>query len=398
MSEETIQKNTPQPLSVLLISKESDIFVKDSLAYDRIMSYGKLVEKLYVIVFTTKSQGYKITKLADNIWAYPTNSLFPFSFLHIFGALRLSLFQLTWKFNLEANLVSVEDPFATGLAGLWIAKRNKRRLHVFVSADFLDPYFNEGGILSLWWRAIAKDVVSRAQYITTVSDKIKNSLEQNFSYLKEKISSRTPFIDIEKIAHTPIKTDLRKKYPDLGFIILIASRLSHEKHVERALPILKRLVRVYPKTGMIIVGEGKQRGPLKLLAKAEGLSKHVFFEPPTDDIYSYYKTSHILLSLSQYEDHGMQVIEALACSCPVVGSRVGVASTLFANYKYNEFICPVDDTECFFKKIKDLMEVSGLRDDYKINAKYVVEKELKVSREDYFQGVKEDWQKISLSA
>lgn len=397
MSDETTQKNTTDALSVLLISKESDVFVQDSLAYDRIMSYGKLVEKLYVIVFTTKSQGYKITKLADNIWAYPTNSLLPFSFLHIFGALRLSLFQLTWKFNLEANLISAEDPFATGLAALWIAKRNKRRLHVFVSSDFLDSHFSEGGFLSLLWRAVAKDVVSRAQYITAVSDKIKNSLEQNFSYLKNTISSRAPFIDIEKIAHAPIKTDLHKKYPDLGFIILVASRLSHEKHIERALPILKRLVRVYPKTGMIIVGEGKQRSALKLLAKAEGVSKHVFFEPATDDIYSYYRTSHILLSMSEYEDHGMQVIEALASSCPVVGSRVGVASTLFKNYKYDEFICPVDDTECFFKKIKDLMEVSGLRDDYKINAKYVVEKELKVSREEYFQGIMQDWKKAFVS-
>jgi glycosyltransferase involved in cell wall biosynthesis len=54
---------------------------------------------------------------------------------------------------------------------------------------------------------------------------------------------------------------------------------------------------------------------------------------------------------SEYEGYGMTLIEALAASCPIVTTKVGIAKTDLFKDGVNSFVCPVGDVDCLSKKI-----------------------------------------------
>lgn len=375
-------------LKILLVTQDSTLFEEGSLSRARMLEYGALVNQLHVIVLCRIGHGFRITKISPNVWLYPTNSIF--KALYPLDALRISYFQITWKHRLQANLISAEDPFETGLCAWLIARRNKKRLHIKVENDFLDPHYVEEGVRAELKMYLAKYVVTKALRIQAASQKIKQSLETMLFIPHDRISVLAPYVDINRIMAEPIKNDLRTRYGS-GFIILMNTRLSKEKNIPLAISVMERIVRMYPKTTLVIVGSGHQRGRLMSLVHKAGLSHNVFFESKAQDLISYYKSAHVNLITSDYEDHGAPIIEALAASCPVVATYTPVSTSIFGSLKYSHYLCPAGDGDCLTARVKELMEVTGARDDFKINAKYIVQDLLPYTKEQYLQAVKKDW-------
>jgi glycosyltransferase involved in cell wall biosynthesis len=317
-----------QKLHALYISEEASVAVPGSLAHEKMVSYASLVETLYTIVFTPFGFGGKNERVGANLWLYPTNSFF---FLwNILSVWRIVTFQITWKFKLQANLVIAETPYLSGLIGYFIARRHKKRFIVRVPNDFLDPYFKRASLKNRIKSLFAGIVIREATWIEVASEKIKTAIIAFAPELKQRISVTLPYIDVEKIAALPIETDIRKKYPQFGFIIVLQSQLSRDKEVSLALGVVRLLVKRYPKTGLVIVGSGGDKFRLALLARYYGIRSHIVFERDTKDMYSYYKTANATMVTSRYEDHALQLLEALACSCPVVTTPVGVARELLS--------------------------------------------------------------------
>lgn len=378
-----------QKLHALYISEEAEVVVRGSLAHEKMVSYSSLVETLYTIVFTPFGTKAKNEKIGTNLWLYPTNSFF---FLwNMISVWRVVTFQITWKFKLQANLVIAETPYLSGLIGYFIARRHKKRFVVRVPNDFLDPYFKRASLKNRIKSLFAGIIIREATWVEVASEKIKTSILAFAPELKQRISVTLPYIDVEKIASLPIETDIRKKYPQFGFIIVLQSQLSRDKEVSIALRIVRALVKRYPKTGLIVVGSGGDKLRLSWLARQYGIRSHVVFEHDTKDIYSYYKTANATLVTSRYEDHALQLLEALACSCPVVTTPVGVARELLSMPPYSDFICPVGDVDCFTERVRQIMEVSGFREDFRINAKYIVNEKFGYTKEKYLETIKHAW-------
>ena len=127
---------------------------------------------------------------------------------------------------------------------------------------------------------------------------------------------------------------------DLGFsqdsqIIMVLSRISPSVKMDLApvLRMLPQLIEINPKLILYIVGNVLDHAyvnELKQLVQHLGVENYVKWnhDPNNDAIEQYYQVADIFLTLSDYcgETFGLTVIEAMACSLPVVISN-------FAGYK-----------------------------------------------------------------
>ncbi len=368
-----------------MISTDRNILKPDSEARRRMIEYGGLVDELHIVIFTHKKQiGRPASNLriSDNIFVYPTNS--PSRWFYVFGAVKIGKGVI--KNSGGKFLVTAQDPFETGLAGHFIAKKAGAPLQLQIHTDFLLPYFNKQSFLNSIRVLIAKFLIPRADCARVVSERIKKSMK-SVSGHRPPAAILPVFIDIEKIKNAPAKINLRERYPQFDFIVLMASRLTKEKNIGMAIEAMKGVVKQFPKTGLVIVGDGPEKNKLK--AESRKLKANVVFENWADDLASYYKTSDLFLLASNYEGYGRTIIEAMAASCAVVMTDVGIAGETIKD-GYNGLVVPVGDV----KKLEEaILKVAGdkfLRGNLVISAEYTLQDFPK--KDEYLEEYRRAWE------
>jgi glycosyltransferase involved in cell wall biosynthesis len=348
-------------MKVLMISTDRNVFMEGTEVRDRMIKYGRLAEELHIIVFSLRALGLTQQKISENVWIYPTNSLSRWLYIH--NAISVGKKILSHSYQLKAKnwLVTAQDPFESGYVGYKIARRFKLELQLQVHTDFLDPHFIEESRLNKTRLKFAKFLIPKATGIRVVSKKIKYAIVEQFpDVAQSKISILPIFIDLQKIRSTDPAFNLKKKYPQFDFILLIVSRLEPEKNIPLALFALKQVLLRHPKTGLVIVGEGSEKVRLKKLVHHEGILDNVVFEGWQENIASYYKTADALLVTSNYEGFGRVFIEAAAVGCPIITTDVGIARELILDDE-SSFVCPVGDRACMARNIARLIEHESIR-------------------------------------
>lgn len=374
-----------------MISTDKNIFKTSSAARERMIEYGKLVRELHIIIFSLKKNNFENSKISGNVFLYPT---FSFSrFCHIFNAYKISK-KILFRNNKDF-LITSQDPFETGIAGFLIKRKFKIPWQVQIHTDFLSPYFVKESLLNKIRVKTAKCLILRTDGIRVVSKRIKKSLIENLKISESKIDVLSVYVDAGKIEKAEIIENLREKYPEFDFIILMASRLSKEKNIPLAIKALKEIIKIYPKTGLVIAGDGKEKQNLLRLAINLGIKKNVKFLGSIEFkmLISYYKTADLYLLTSNYEGYSMSAVEAVISGVPVIMTDVGVAGEILKD-KENTLIVPVGNVESLKNSVLYLIENSIFRDKIKENVQKVSESLL--NKEEYFKKYYELWRKLLL--
>jgi len=343
-------------MNVIMIGTDRKIFENGSTVRLRMADYGKICDELHIIVFSRGSQKYVSQQIAQNVWIYPTESLSPLTYIS--RAVRLvKKIMSDRQFDPWSTVISCQDPFETGLAGLRLKKQLGLKLHIQIHTDFLSPHFRSNFLN--WIRVrIAKKILPQADAIRVVSKRIRHSLSI-FSLLAEKIDVLPIYTDPHVFSQEPAKS-LTDTYPQFNFIILIASRLTKEKDLKTALEAFQSVVGQYPKTGLVIVGDGPQKLALQRWVSKRGLEKSVVFEPWQKDLSAYFKTCSAFLLTSRYEGYGLTLAEAGLAGAAIVTTDVGIVGEILQNKK-NALVCPVGDSHCLTKHLSELIRNNGLR-------------------------------------
>jgi glycosyltransferase involved in cell wall biosynthesis len=339
-------------MKVLSIGTDRKLFEDGSAVLQRQIEYAEKMEALHIIVFSLKNQSFK-EKHVGNLHVYPTNSSGRTKY--IFDGMRLAKkIVLENKFTNKNSVIFTQDPFETGLVGRFLKRKFNIPLKLQIHTDFLSPYF-KSSLLNRIRVPIAKFVLKHADGVRVVSSVIAESLHKKFPSFKAKIEILPIFVDINSIMQTMPKENIKNKFPQFDFVVVMASRLAQEKRIDIALGALKKVVSQFPHTGLVIVGSGPENDRLGDWVRELGLLSNVVFVGWTDDVISYYKTADMFLLTSEYEGYGMTLIEAGASGCPIVTTRVGIAQTdLFKNGE-NSFVCPVGDVGCLAQSIIKLI-------------------------------------------
>ncbi|MBI5456434.1 glycosyltransferase [Candidatus Kaiserbacteria bacterium] len=296
-------------MRVLSISTDWNVFNEDSAVARRMRMQASTVERLDVFVPHGPNQ---IVNLAGNA------TMRGFGPGQIRGTLRMLPRAVRIP---RPDVVSAQDPFLIGLLGYIIARVRGARLHLQVHTDLFDANFRRHSFANRLRVLLARFLISRADAIRVVSEKIKLSMEKRG--IKTRVSVLPVFVDLDALkAAQP--ADLKHQYPKFKKIALVVARLEPEKNVAAAIRALPEVQKVRAETGLVILGDGSERKKLELLVEKLGLTQWVVFAG-SHNPNSYYKSADVLLVTSDFEGYGMVIVEALAAGCAVVSYDVGVA-------------------------------------------------------------------------
>jgi glycosyltransferase involved in cell wall biosynthesis len=151
---------------------------------------------------------------------------------------------------------------------------------------------------------------------TMKSEWVTKSTENKFAVIP-------PPFDIEKVNSIGIskKTDSMGK--DTPWVIGIVARLSEEKQHCDLLIAFRDILAVYPRSQLLVVGDGAMKKELMSLSFKMGIQDHVCFTGFQEDVFPFLNRMDLFVLPSRTEGLPMSIMEAMALGIPVVATRVG---------------------------------------------------------------------------
>lgn len=300
-------------MRVLSIGSDRKLFERDSAVADRARAYGARFGNLDIIVFSLKGHGLQKIELAPGVHVHPTQSIS--KLFYIWDAVKIGM-----TLSLP-DVITTQDPFESGLAGMRLSKKLQVPLHVQLHTDPTAPQFSKSSFLNRIRIQIAPDVLRHASRIRTVAQKVADAIVQVYS-LKVPVTALPIYVDTMRFANATVSEELTNRFAQFSKKILFVGRLEKEKNPCLA---LRAFAASAPKDScLIIMGEGSERNLLGQLARELNVESRVFFEGFRDPA-PYYKLADLLLVTSRYEGYGLTIVEALAAGTPVLATDVGVA-------------------------------------------------------------------------
>lgn len=340
-------------MNIISIGTDRKIFETDSQVRKRIVGYGEIFDEVHIIVFSLNSFGVKEKRvnISENVFAYPTNSKSRTSY--ITDALNIARkIAKEFKSNGKNFVVTTQDPFETGLVGLFIKLIYKIPLQIQIHTDFANRYFIFHSLLNLIRFPLGIFILSFADSVRVVSQKIADSIHT----LSHNVNVLPVYTKFENKGIS--KSQSMDRRP---FNCLTVCRLEKEKDLETAIKAFKVVSLKFPGVTFMIVGEGSQREKLENLSVALGLKDRIYFAGWQNDLDKYYQKADVYISTSLYEGYGMSVVEAASYGIPLVLSKTGVAGSVFKDGE-SALVYKQKDVEGFSQGLIKIIEDSNLRE------------------------------------
>lgn len=316
-------------MKILMFSSDPRVDEEGSATWRRMQEYGEaLRDKLKIVKFDRK----------DGRWAR------------------------FWKGYKEAEYILSEERFdlitAQEVEHSLIAWRLSRRFNIpwqmQIHTDIFSPYFWRESFFNKIRVLLAKFLIPRANCVRVVSERIKKSLGSRFTIHDSRLSVLPIFYPI-----TSGGGSMREKYPGYDFYILMVGRLSREKNFHLALSAMREVIRKYPRTLLVIVGDGPERKNIEREI-SHGLEINVHLEGWQQNVSQYYEFSDVFLASSNYEGYGTAIMEAIGTGLPVIMTEVGVAGEIVKNGE-NGIIVSAGDREGIVRSIEKIIEDKEFR-------------------------------------
>jgi glycosyltransferase involved in cell wall biosynthesis len=358
--------------NILYLAKDKEITNLNSLSSSKINFLSKNLGELHVVYPGGMSK--KVEKRGEHFFVYPTRFKFKLGF--IIEAIRIAFFQVTWRFHFRAQLVCVEDPVWTGLSGYFIAMRKRRPLVVQVGEDVLAPLYRFSSVSNFFASLVAGFVISHANYVVVSSNRIKQSILSKYKFMKDVVEVVPRAIDPEKISKLEVTKDAKNLFTEPGFIITMVGPFLANKRIKIAFDIYKRILKRYPRTNLLLIGDGPGVRFIKRISSSGRFEGKIANCKIDENFHSLLRTSHLFLVTSNYEDSDGYVVDALFSGLPVVSTDTGIVREIFSGLKYERYVCGVNETNEIFNKILELIENVGVRDDFRLNARDLISQDL----------------------
>ncbi len=336
-----------------MLSTDRRLFEEGSAVRARVREYGRLFDKLFIIVPTLRGGSFRETKIAGNVTLYPTRSRGKFS-------MAVALFRIGSEVlsrDSKNFCITAQDPFGLGFLAYLLAKRFRVPLQLQVHTDFLSPYFARS-LRSRIERFLAFFLLPRASSVRVVSKRIRDGLVFGRIVAEERITVLPVFVDIQKSVDTPA---FERLWPSFSPAVLMVSRLEPEKDVACGLEAFRELLDSHPQAGLLIAGSGSERARLEKRVSEFTIEENVVFlgwQQP-QKLRELLRRVDIFFNTSRFEGYGMSLVEAAAAGCPVVTSDVGLVGDVLTEEEI--LVCPAGEKECFASKLAELADNASLR-------------------------------------
>lgn len=356
-------------MHLISIGTDRKLFEEGSKVRERMVEYGRLFEKIDIILFSTKK--FQITnsklqinakskiqsfKIGENITVYPTNSKNKLFYL-IDALLIIKKIIKNSKLKIKNSrndyVISCQDPFETGIVGAIIKLFYDLPLHIQIHTDLGHKYFRESSLLNKIRFMMSEFTLKYSDRVRVVSERIKKSI-QAFSNNIDVLPIKMEVSQGLSLGNgDPKERPFKKPFP---FTLIMVCRLEKEKNIETVLNAIKKLNN--KDIGLCLVGDGSQRTSLENLSRILNLESRILFVGWQDDLEPYYKMADAFVSASYYEGYGVSTVEAGYHCLPLILSDTGIAGDVFKND--SAFVCDAMDSDCFSQNILKIYEDKNL--------------------------------------
>lgn len=186
------------------------------------------------------------------------------------------------------------------------------------------------GLQNKFFVSLKKAILHNAKAITVVSTAIRDEIYKKVnSDLKIEVIS----MGVDTKLFSPDKYDIsiKKKYNMKGPFLLFVGRLAEKKGIKYLLEAMPAVLDKYPKTILIIIGEGTLMAELVQLAKLLKIDNNVIFTGPVKnaELPNYYATADVVVCPSiktiDGDREGLPVValESLSSGSMLVASESG---------------------------------------------------------------------------
>lgn len=353
-------------MRALFVSNDPSIFDPASAAHERMRAYAKAIGELHIV--SPAPRGAVVTEEGP-LTLHPIHAWRVFRI----GALAREARRIIRAYDIQ--VVSAQDPFEQGLAALKATRGTGAKLHVQVHTDFLSPWFLRSGnwrsprvampSLNRYRRTLAERVLPMAHGIRVVSERVKGSLLLHFDGSIVEPTVIPVAVDQDIPAPAPFPQHA------FTFVILAVGRLEPEKRYEDLLAAFRKIVDAYPRTGLFIAGEGRERTRLEHMVRALKLDTNVVFLGNRPDARGLMRSANLFVQASAYEGYGRTLVEAALSRVLIVTTDVGIVGEVFTGYE-DVLAVPVADPTALANAIAAAISDPAVRIEYPSRAEAVV--------------------------
>jgi L-malate glycosyltransferase len=222
------------------------------------------------------------------------------------------------------------------LFGRYVFDRNIQLIHCFdfpteILAIPFGRYFKVPVLIksNLWYRNMvpgkyrallsATDRLSDA--IIVNSRAVRNDLVDNYGISPERL--HLCYNGVESTVFYPDPVRAAGGPDGASLIIGAVCALRPEKRLDWLLEAFAIVRRSHPGVRLLIVGSGPVREQLEAQRQRLGIVADSHFEPIASDVATWLRKIDIFVLSSESESFPNALLEAMACGCSVMGSRVG---------------------------------------------------------------------------
>lgn len=193
-----------------------------------------------------------------------------------------------------------------------------------------------------------------------ISENVTQDLQENFLIPPQRIRTVINAVDTEHFSPQRASGPPGRLREELGFthddiILGSVSRLSYVKGISYVIHSLPRVLSVYPKARLLIVGDGPERFKLMEQARSLAVEDRIHFIGAVNDPFLFYAMMNLFVFAAIWpEAFGLSLLEAMAMELPIVASRTGYVPNVIQD-RQNGLLVPPQDSDGIAQAVLELL-------------------------------------------
>ncbi|MDA9981897.1 glycosyltransferase family 4 protein [Gammaproteobacteria bacterium] len=260
--------------------------------------------------------------------------------------------------NIKADLL-LADNLESGMVALWL----KTLFNVPFVFDFIDDYTliagYDGGIWRYRYLSILEKRIPRfADSVIVVTEEMRDFCHR-LGVQDNSLEVIPNGVDVDLFFPTPKQGGLKSLHGlKRGQVVLFRGKMNSYYRLDQVLTAIPMVLKAFPETQFLMVGDGKNLGDLKALSQSLGIEGSVFFSGmvPLAELPTYINLADICL-YPLPNVTALAVLEYAACSKPVIipkggTEKIGISHELV---RKNAVLLVDDSPKGFAQGIKRLL-------------------------------------------